>query len=109
MQRRSLLKNITLSGAGLIFLPDFFSQLSAQTVIDTNGYVGKVKNGILDWLETIRFKKDGWGRWKYNSHMVRDYGLVPSCHGITIYNQLDAITSLSMKTQRINYVFGKLF
>jgi len=41
----------------------------------TRGHLGRARDGVLAWLETVRWKPDGWGRWKYNAHMARDYGL----------------------------------
>jgi hypothetical protein len=57
----------------------------------TRGYLGRVRDGVLAWLETVRWKPDGWGRWKYNAHMVRDCGLQSSAQAVGILDRLGAL------------------
>lgn len=40
-----------------------------------NSYDSRVKDGIIAWLETVRYNEKGWGRWKYNAGMIRPYAL----------------------------------
>ena len=47
-----------------------------------SSYIDHIKPGVLKWLESVRFKDQGWGRWKYNTHMCRPYGL--QCSGLAI-------------------------
>ncbi len=50
--------------------------------------------GVADFLEAIRDKHAGWGRWPYHSHMDRPYGLISSAWGITLLRDagvLDAV------------------
>ena len=57
----------------------------------TRGYLGQVRAGVLSWLESVRWKPDGWGRWKYNAHMVRDHGLQSSAQAVGILDRLGAL------------------
>lgn len=50
---------------------------------------------MLGWLESIRYKEEGWGRFKYNLHMIRDYGLTPSLSSLGIMNRFGAVDSIS--------------
>ncbi len=53
-----------------------------------SSYVQRVKPGLLNWLESIRFKEEGWGRWPYHAKMVRPWALQASAIGVRILNEL---------------------
>lgn len=59
--------------------------------------ITKVKPGILNWLEEIRFKGNGWGKWPYHSKMQRDWGLQSSCISIQILQMLDELDKIPEK------------
>jgi hypothetical protein len=50
-----------------------------------------IRDGVLAWLDSVRWGREGWGRWKYNRHMLRDYGIVPSRIAISIFKRLGAL------------------
>ncbi|MDF2923544.1 MAG: glycosyl transferase, family 2 [Paenibacillaceae bacterium] len=58
------------------------------------GYVEQAKPGIMNWLESVRWKEEGWGRWKYNAKMIRDYGLIPSANAILILDRLGELDNI---------------
>ena len=49
-----------------------------QTRSGTTGYTKMFKEDIIYWLESIKYKTEGWGRWKYHRFMDRNYGLESS-------------------------------
>lgn len=63
-------------------------------------YITQAKPGVCDWLETVRWKADGWGRWKYNAHMDRPYGLISSGFAIVIHDQLGLLAGLTPQQRR---------
>lgn len=105
MQKRDFIK-YTLAGTGSLYLTgwgSFAASLqNSQTVIKITdeGYVQDLKKDIISWLETVRYKNEGWGRWKYNLNMARNYGLESSSHGIELlktYDELDKIPAAKKK------------
>lgn len=54
-------------------------------------YVDTVRQGVLNWLETIRDGSQGWGRWKYHAAMVRPWGLQSSGAAIELLQRLGAL------------------
>jgi hypothetical protein len=58
------------------------------------GYIEQVRPGVLSWLESIRWPNEGWGRWKYNAHMVRNYGLISSSMAIHVLDLLGVLPQL---------------
>lgn len=102
MQRRNFIK-YTFAGTGGIYLTGWNSLVAssmgqaAKTLGPIpGGYVQDLKKDIIPWLETVRYKAEGWGRWKYNLHMARNFGLESSSHGIELlktYDELDKITA----------------
>lgn len=58
-------------------------------------YIDQARPGVLAWLESIRHKAEGWGRWPYNAHMVRPYGLIPSTQAIQLHDMLGALGDVS--------------
>jgi len=57
--------------------------------------VSQVRAGVLDWLESIRFRDLGWGRWPYHAKMRRPYGLQSSFMAMRILRVLGALDGLS--------------
>jgi hypothetical protein len=57
-------------------------------------YVEAARPGVLRWLEAVRWPDEGWGRWKYNAHMVRPYGLIPSAQAIQLLDMLGALADV---------------
>ncbi len=47
-------------------------------------YVGRVKDDVAAWLETVRYTGEGWGRWPYNRAMTRPYALESSTMAIEV-------------------------
>ena len=66
----------------------------------TNGYLEKAMEGTLEWLEAVRCKDGGWGRWKYSSAMTRPYGLIPSVIAIRALAVLDKLNDLPDRLQQ---------
>ena len=62
--------------------------------------IASVRDDVLRWLESARWKGGAWGRWPYNVHMVRPYGLIPSANGILLLQQLDALAGISDQQRR---------
>ncbi len=63
-------------------------------------YHEQVRIGVLDWLESVRWQSWKWGRWKYNAHMLRDYGLIPSCGAISILDSFDTLDDVAPRRRR---------
>jgi hypothetical protein len=57
-------------------------------------HVNAVRDGLLAWIESVRWPEAGWGRWKYNAHMVRDYGLIPSGIAVKLLHALEALAAV---------------
>jgi len=68
-------------------------------------YVSQVRDEVLSFLESVRYKEQGWGKWKYNVKMERAYGLIPSIQAITILQQLKALEGISSKHKNDAKVF----
>ncbi len=59
-----------------------------------DGYFASLKEDILQWVESVRYKEDGWGRFKYNIHMYRDYGLESSAFAIKLLNKFGELGNI---------------
>lgn len=59
------------------------------------GYVASVRSGILDWLESVRYPDEGWGRWKYHAAMTRPWALQASGIAIGLLKRLGALQAIS--------------
>jgi hypothetical protein len=103
--RRVFIKKFAFAGLGLSFQPSFLRGMHGQPLVQSGGYLNLVKNDVLGWLDTVRYKGSGWGRFKYNFHMIRDYGLVPSCHSIRIHELLGEIESISNEQRKEMIMF----
>ena len=62
---------------------------------DPQGHVALVRSGVLDWLESVRHRGDGWGRWKYNAAMTRPWALQASGIAIDLLHRLGALAGVS--------------
>lgn len=69
------------------------------------GYMEEVQDGVLSWLEDLRYKREGFGRWPYHAKMLRPWGLQSSGIAICVLDlQLDgghrhdAITAAGWET-----------
>ncbi len=89
LKRRSFVKKATASVVALIGLRG--RGVNAGFL---GSYGKKVRPRILEWLESIRYKNAGWGRWKYNTAMSRDYALESSAQVISILESLDALSDV---------------
>lgn len=72
----------------------------------SNGYLAEAKAGVLDWLESVRYKESSeWGRWKYSSSMTRPYGLIPSIIAVRILAVLDSLRDVpgESKLEAVQY------
>lgn len=65
-----------------------------------NSYVEQARPGICAWLEAVRWPDEGWGRWKYNAHMIRPYGLISSGFAIVIHDQLGLLAGITAQQRR---------
>ncbi len=59
------------------------------------GYVESAKGGIIEWLESVRYRDEGWGRWKYHAAMTRPWALQASGIAVLMLDQLGALGSVS--------------
>jgi hypothetical protein len=60
-------------------------------------YLEQVREGVLDWMESVRDRSEGWGRWKYNAHMLRPHGLISTRFALAILEQFGVIESIGAK------------
>jgi hypothetical protein len=60
-------------------------------------YVEQVREGVLDWMESVRDRSEGWGRWKYNAHMQRPHGLISTRFALAILEQFGVLESIGAK------------
>ena len=58
-----------------------------------------VRQGVLDFLESIRYKNGGWGRWPYHAEMRRPYALQSSSHAIRSLEMLGALDSVPVTSR----------
>lgn len=65
-----------------------------------SSYLEHARPGICAWLEAVRWPDDGWGRWKYNAHMIRPYGLISSGFAIVIHDQLGLLAGITPQQRR---------
>ncbi len=92
MNRRSFLKTALSGSAAAGFLTVSYSPTQAASRANPEpGYVQQVREGVLAFLEEIRYKEEGWGRWPYNKHMMRPYGLTSSAEAIKTLTTYDAL------------------
>ena len=54
-------------------------------------YLQQVRTGVLDWVESVRYPDEGWGRWKYHARMVRPWSLNASGIAVRILHLLGAL------------------
>lgn len=73
------------------------------------GYLQKLEPAIFAWLESVRCRDEGWGRWKYSSVMVRPYGLIASIITARIYALYDRLGTLSASAhgEWVSYLQGE--
>ncbi|MCG3147365.1 MAG: hypothetical protein PCFJNLEI_00804 [Verrucomicrobiae bacterium] len=57
-------------------------------------YLSECRPGVQRWLDAVRAPNTGWGRWKYNAHMLRPYGLISSGIAILIHKQIGALADI---------------
>ncbi len=94
MNRRAIIKSIGL-GAAFTVLPWSHRFASSAGTLTSEGYFLSQKEDVLRFLKTTQFNREGWGRWKYNVLMERNYGLESSAMGIQILNMLGALESVA--------------
>ncbi len=104
INRRNFIKGIGMFSAGTALMPIYSYALHSRLSF-VNGYVDAVKNDVLEWMETVLWDKEGWGRFKYNFHMMRDYALESSAMAFENYLMLDMIASIpaEKKKQAISF------
>ena len=66
----------------------------------SGSYVQQTKDGMLNWLESVRYSDEGWGRWKYNLHQYRAYGLQSSAIAINLLTQLGELDNVPAEKKR---------
>jgi hypothetical protein len=67
--------------------------------------INSIHGDVLKWLESVRYPDEGWGRWKYSKGMVRPYGLIATRLALSIYDQLDALPSISPEQKQEGIAF----
>lgn len=104
MTRREFVYRSLLGGT-LLTASGYLSGASLGKKNTAGGYLAQVKPGVLAWLESVRWPAEGYGRWKYNAHMLRDYGLTSSAKAISILDLLGELSTLSptQKQQAIQF------
>ncbi len=75
--------------------------------------VAMVREDILEWLESIRWKGGGggpearglWGRWPYHARMSRPYAVIGSAQGIGLLQSLGALDAVPLpwKQEAVSY------
>ncbi len=93
MERRKFILTSTLTAIAVLL--QCKSKTNKTNSVD--GYFASLEYDILYWIESVRYKKDGWGRFKYNIHMYRDYGLESSAFAIQLLNKFGELDSISDK------------
>ncbi|MCK5465307.1 MAG: hypothetical protein KAI95_19905, partial [Bacteroidales bacterium] len=90
MERRKFIIATVLTATALLL------RCKSKTIktISEDGYFASLKEDILHWLESVRYKEDGWGRFKYNIHMYRDYGLESSAFAIKLLNKFGELGNI---------------
>ncbi len=58
------------------------------------GFVATVRGEILTWIEKVRCRDSGWGRWRYHSATTRPWSLQASGIAIDLLHRLDALDSV---------------
>lgn len=64
------------------------------------GYIAQARYGIGKWLEWVRHKNAGWGRWPYHAAMERPYALISSAWAIRILEQLGELVRVTEARRR---------
>lgn len=90
MERRKFIIATVLTATALLL------RCKSKTIktISEDGYFASLKEDILHWVESVRYKEDGWGRFKYNIHMYRDYGLESSAFAIKLLNKFGELGNI---------------
>ncbi|MGE9290700.1 MAG: hypothetical protein ACQKBT_06910 [Puniceicoccales bacterium] len=72
------------------------------------GFVENVREGLVHWLESIRYKEEQWGRWKYHSEMVRPYSLNASGLAIKLLHRLGELEKVpkDKRDEAVDYIRG---
>ncbi len=65
--------------------------------------IGAVRAGVLSWLESVRCKSAGWGRWQYHAGMDRPWALQASANAVQTLELLGALDDVTA-TQRAEAV-----
>lgn len=62
-----------------------------------SGYREHVREGVLTWLEAVRYKEEGWGRWAHNCGAIRPFDLRASGFAVQILNSFGMIEQVGIK------------
>ncbi len=70
-----------------------------------HSYIETVRQPVLEWLESVRYLDEGWGRWKYHAAMERPYALQASAIAIRILSELGALDDITsrLKAEAIDF------
>ena len=60
-------------------------------------YVERTREGVLKWVESVRDRSEGWGRWKYTAGMQRPHALVSTRQALWILDLFGVLESVSAK------------
>ncbi len=65
-----------------------------DTCTATGSAIARTRRGVLEWLEAIRYRDEGWGRWPYSAGMLRPYGLQSSAFAVRILDDLGVLAAV---------------
>ncbi len=65
-----------------------------------------VRDGVIGFLESIRYKDEGWGRWPYHAQMRRPLALQSSSHAIASLEILGALKTVpaSSREEAVSFI-----
>ena len=63
-------------------------------------YTETVRNGLSKWLESVRYKKEGWGRYPFNAKAIAPYSLHASGMAIRLLDELDILKDVGEEAKK---------
>ncbi len=94
MNRRNFIRSAGITACLTPVFCDSLFSMGLKADCSGYGYVDSVKFEILDWMDKVLWDKEGWGRYKYNYHMMRDYALESSAMAFEILNMYNEIEKI---------------
>ena len=97
MNRRIFVNHTSMAFAAT-FLPGYvFASFGRSKKI---GYFNGLENEVLAFLETLRYKQEGWGWFKYSTLMPRNYSLESSSMAIGVMSRLGYLEKVSFDQKK---------